>query len=740
MTAPGLTTVSANDLPGPMGPEQDWGATRPVDSPLDSLLDGDAHLGGFKAITDFAACVIPLLRALKWYGTARHIAESLPHFADTLDLTGLRNMMANLHYRSRPVRVRLDRIDPRGLPCLFVPDDAPSIVVIEKKGDNLHIFDSQGDAYTDIAPAPIDGTAYFFQSLEKDAKRTQQLARSSWFKRVADRFRPLVYHIFILTFFLNALALVTPLFVMAVYDQVVGTGSLRMLSYLAIGVAIALACDFFLRSVRSRILAFIGARLDNIVGNAVFKRIMFFPPALTERATIGAQVARIKDFESLREFFTSPIALMLFELPYSVLFIIVIGVLGGPVAFVPIVMLALYALLGAIMIPIIRSAMSVASRARARRQEFVVEALSNIRAIKYTGSVKTWLARNRTLSAEMAMSGYRTTKLAAVVNTLSHVLMVGAGISTIAIGVLRVFDGAMTIGAMVASMILVWRALGPLQIGFLSVTRVTQVRSSVDQLDNLMRFRTERDPDAQITPIKKVVGRVTFTRVSLRYNAEGDPALAGVSFEIVPGESVAIIGGNGSGKSTILKLLLGLYQAQAGSIRLDNQDIRQMDPLELRHAIGYAPQTADFFYGTIAQNLRLADPTASDRDLEDAARLAAMLDDIQALPRGFQTRIGDSRQGQLPSSFQQRLNLARCYVKKAPIMLFDEPGNGLDFEDDQAFMRTVQSLKGQQTIFIVTHRPSHMRIVDKVIWLEHGMVRLIGTPDEVRKHLPPDFL
>ncbi len=696
-------------------------------------------IGGFRSVTDFTFCVIPLLKALNWFGHAHHVAEALPHFADTLDLTGLRNMMANLHYRSTAVRISLDRIDRRALPCLFVPDDGPAMVVVRGDKDTLHIFDSMDEAYIDITPGGVQGTAYFFQTIANDPKAKKQ-QEGSWFKGVSDRFRGLVYQMFAVTFFLNVLALATPLFVMAVYDQVVGAGSLTMLAYLSIGVTIALGCDLFLRRVRTHILSFIAARIDNIVGNAVFKRIMFLPPTSTERATIGAQIARIKDFESLRDFFTSPVVLMMFELPFALFYILIIALLGGPLAFVPIALLAIYGVVGAIMMPLVRDSMRKASRARARRQEFLVEALSNLRVLKYTGAVSQWLARYRQLSAETAVTGFKVARLAAVVNTVSHGLMVASGIATLAFGVVRVIDGNMTVGALVASMILVWRALGPLQMGFLSVTRLAQAKSSVEQLDSLMKFKTERDPDVQITPINTINGKITFSRVSIRYSAEADPALAGVSFEVKPGEVVCIVGGNGSGKSTVIKLLMLLYQPQAGSVRIDNQDIRQMDPLELRHAVGYCPQSSEYFYGTIAQNLRLASPTASDLELEEATRLAGVYDDIMALPEGFRTRIGDSKAGQMPSSFQQRLNLARCYVKNAPIMLFDEPGNGLDYDDDQTFMRTVDNFRGTRTIMIVTHRPSHLRIADKVIWMENGMLRMMGPPDEVRKHLPADFL
>ncbi|MGB0671841.1 MAG: ATP-binding cassette domain-containing protein, partial [Rhodospirillales bacterium] len=280
------------------------------------------------------------------------------------------------------------------------------------------------------------------------------------------------------------------------------------------------------------------------------------------------------------------------------------------------------------------------------------------------------------------------------------------------------------------------------------MTRVTQVRSSIQQINNLMNLRAEREPNQQINPISRMKGHVSFSRVSLRYGADQDPALVGVSFEAQPGEVIGIVGSNGCGKSTVLKLLIGMYQPQAGSIRIDNLDIRQLDQVELRHAVAYVPQNAEFFYGTIAQNLRLSQPTATMEELEWACDKAGVLDEVMALQqgsgkwvrRGFDVRVGDSGAGQMPSSFQQKLSLARSYLKRSPIMLFDEPGNGLDFQGDQIFMRAVNELRGDTTMLIVTHRPSHIRICDKLLWLDGGAVRGYGPTEEVRAQMPKDFL
>jgi ATP-binding cassette subfamily C protein/ATP-binding cassette subfamily C protein LapB len=257
------------------------------------------------------------------------------------------------------------------------------------------------------------------------------------------------------------------------------------------------------------------------------------------------------------------------------------------------------------------------------------------------------------------------------------------------------------------------------------------MQRSISQINALMQLNDERGTKVIQTSYNRLKGKVQFGRVSLRYSSNADPALLGVSFEVKPGEVIAIIGHNGCGRSSTLKLMLGMHHPQAGKILIDDRDVRQTNSIELRQSIGYAPQTCQFFFGTIAQNLRLAHPTATDTELEEAAAMADVLAEIRALPKGFYTRIGDSQVSQMPASFQHRLNLARTFLKKAPIMLFDEPESGLDFGNDQVFMASIRKIRGNATVFLSTHRPSYMRLADQVVWLVNGRVHLAGPPDQV---------
>ena len=231
-------------------------------------------------------------------------------------------------------------------------------------------------------------------------------------------------------------------------------------------------------------------------------------------------------------------------------------------------------------------------------------------------------------------------------------------------------------------------------------------------------------------PRRELSGNIAFSFVSHRYAADSDPVLFGVTCVIKSGEIVAVSGPNGSGKSSLLKLAAGMYRPQTGAVLLDGVDIRQIDPVDLRQNIAVVPQKSQFFYGTIAQNMRLAVPTATDDELIAATQEARAYEDVMSLPEGFATRLSEGVLNELPAGFLQKLALARAYVRKAPILLLDEPAQSLDEDGDKALMASIARMRGTNTVLYVTHRPSHMRLADRLIVMGGGKIQFDGPPDQ----------
>ena len=698
------------------------------------------EIGSFKAASSFAACMLPLLQALGWRGQTRYLFEALPHFADTLTLTELRNTLANLHYRTEPVKgVDLTTVDDRLFPCLFTNSDGKSYVLLNKDDDGIKVFDSELKSEVYLDEAEMTGDAYFIST--KHASQTNKendvQQQENWITELFLRFKKEIKELLWMTFLLNIFALLVPLFIMTVYDQVIPSQSGKTLFYLASGITFAILCEVALRIHRSKFVAYIGARVENIVATATFEKLLALPSIMTESAPIGTQVSRLKEFDVIKGLFSSTLVNVVLELPFVLLFIVVIAALGGFLALIPVAMMLIFLVIAMIMIPATKRRVAKSTKARAKRHGFLVETLTNLRTIKQTASEESWLQRYRDLSAETAYAQFKSSQVSFLLQSMAQAIMMGSGVATIGFGVLKVIDGSMTIGAMIATMALIWRVLSPLQNLFLTMTRLEYTLSSIKQINTLMKLKTEINPNPDNLSQREFIGHILFDRVSFRYRQGSEPALLGTSFEILPKEMLAVAGPNASGKSTVLKIILAMYQNQAGQVIIDGMDIRQINPLTLRQNIAYVPQESRFFHGTIAQNLRLSHPTASDEELLDACELANLTGDIDLLPKKLETRIGDHTVHGMPSGFKQRLSLARAFLKKAPILLLDEPGQTLDFEADKAFIDSLTKLKGTCTIIMVSHRPSHIKLCDKVLSLENGMVVNLGSPEELYPDTTP---
>jgi len=706
-----------------------------IDGLATALRQGS--LGSFEAKSPYAAALMPLLKGLGWRGTMRELSEALPHFADTLEITDLRNILATLGYSTvaRPTET-VAELDTRLFPNLLVTNDGRVLVLLGRDALEVDVFDCEAQREITVSVTELSGTAYLVkQTVVEQADR--QADKENWVKALFQRFRASMWQLVGLTLVVNILALAVPIFIMMLYDQVIPSGSSRVLLPLASGLAIALCFEFFLRTFRAKLIAFIGARIEHSVAVSAFGQILNLPANLTEGASLGSQVARIRDFDSIRDIFTSVLATVILELPFILIFISVIAFLAGWLAVIPVIMGLLFLLTWLLIGPALKKAVKTASSLKAQRHSFMVETVSNIRALKELNAEEKWQERYRDLSAEVAVAHHKTAQISFAFQSIGQTFLMIAGLAAIVWGVNLVIAGTITLGALIAISALTWRVLSPVQNLFLTLARAAQIQVALSQINQLMRMKTEGQALSTSSPVERHwQGAIGFQRVSFRYHQLAEPALLGVSLQVKPGEFIAVSGPNGSGKSSLIRMLLGLYRPQAGQITLDGLDLRQIDSLQLRQAIAYVPQTAQFFHGTIAQNLRLANPVATDEDLENACRMAGVLEDVEALPKGFEERIGDQNISQLNAGFRQKLSIARAYVKNASIIVMDEPAMMLDDDGDAALMDALRVLRGKATVFMISHRPSHIRLADKLILMNQGTIAAMGPPDVVIDQVP----
>ncbi|WP_395073600.1 peptidase domain-containing ABC transporter [Hyphococcus sp.] len=547
-----------------------------------------------------------------------------------------------------------------------------------------------------------------------------------------DAFAPHIRQIFLISFIVNLFALAPPIFVMSVYDKAIATKSYDVLAGLTIGIAVIVAGDFALRMIRVRLQAYLGARLDEQLNETAFRHLLHLSLSHTEDAPIGSQLTRLRQMTSLHEAFTGPLASALFDLPFIALFIAVIAIIGGPLVWAPISLMVIYAAVAAWAVPRTGALIRKSGETRSQLNNLTAEALTSQRAINDLAAEHIWLRRHRKLSAETSIANMKSRQMNFLLQTFSQSMVAIAGVGVLAVGVGMVLEGNLSSGALIAVMALSWRVLGPIRNIFLSSLTLGQTLQSLQQVDRLVRLPLEREPNGGPTIPRNFKGNIVADKVTFRYAGQREPSLRGVSFDIKPGELMCLYGRSGSGTSTMLRVLLGLHQQQAGSIFIDGLDLRQLDKGEWRQAIGVGLQSLDLFHGTVAQNIRLAQPDASDEAIEEiAAKLGIDLYYGNALDMGLETRCTTMARAAWPDALLSRINLARAFIKDAPIYVLDEPAATLDHVGEQALLSLLAEKRKASAIIMTTQRPSHMRLADKVVWMDRGAVRDIGPPDDI---------
>ncbi len=704
---------------------------------------------GINKVSAYADSLTFLLSAIDWRGQIAQVCEALPHMPSELDQIDLVNTMVNLGYHVSSSPLTLQNFDSRLAPCIFITDktshsDAIPLVLLpapELQGSK--VYNPVEETIRPLTDFPNHtGTLYIFSPLTQDLSSQDKISANVdenpfyWFRNISRRFNSIFRQTFLVSFIINILALASSLFVMVVYDKVIGSRSVETLQYLVVGALLAMGMEAILRYLRARSLAYFGVRVDAITSKIIFERLLFLPPRLIEGSSIPSQVARIKDFDSIREFFSGPTGISVLELPFSLIFLFTIAVIGGPLAVVPILLALCYCILAVVMLPRIQASTEKGAISSVKKQALLVETMQKSRAIKAHGLGDAWLKRFKILSGEAAISSFSSAFLTSLIEAFAYGLSIAAGVTTLTTGIWLAWQGNITTGGLIASMMLVWRVLTPLQAICNSLVRIRYIFRSINQVHKLIKTPPEgKISTVDIHPVQ-LKGEVSFNGVGLRYTSERSPIFSGLTFDIHSGEAIAIAGSSGSGKTSLLKLINGLYVPQVGSILIDGLDIRQRDPLQLRKNISYVPQVVELFHGSLEKNLRMVKPDASDQELLDALEWAGALKDVQSMPDGLNTYIGDYRSEQLSSILTFQLSIARGYLRDAPIMLFDEfPSAVLHETTGENFRKYVTSKHREKTILYVTDRTSDVLLADKLIYLPGNGQVLAGEPEELLQAL-----
>lgn len=688
--------------------------------------------------TNLGLLLAPLLRVSGWQGNVLALVDALPIGRRLILANDLLSVMTALGFNVSTQTCRISDLEASQIPGLFIPHQArgwqQGMVLVEKSDLGL-IWDDGRTQHKEIAEDRY-GTYYRFERTPAASSEEQAEAASTqtdWLRQFRERFNPLIWHALWLSFIVHMFSLAMPIFSMVVYDRVIGARATDTLPLLTAGVVGALAVEMVIRWFRLRIAAWIGTRSGIMVTAALFERLLYLPAPIIEQASISAQIARIRAFETVRDFITGPLFLSLLEAPFIVVLLLAIGWLSGPVIIVPIFTLAAYGLLILGLRRKWRIQGRTTAHTAAQKQQMLTEITSNLKLIQMAGMTdrleQRLMATTRKASQAQAEFNHTSSLIqftAALLTIVSVVVMVNWNLE-------RIWAGYMTGGALVATMILNWRLMNLMQTACSVLPQLEQVYAAIQQVRQIMNLKPERHADHAVTADISSGSRIQLHNVGLRYSRKTDPVFMGLTAEIKPGQIIAIYGANGSGKSSILKLLLGLYAPVIGNIRLDGSDYRQLDPRQLRRDMAYFSQSQEMLPGTIADNLRFIDPLAPDHKLRQALMWSDAWDAIAALPNGINTVIGEHGLV-LPEGLVARIRLARLYLSERPIILCDEiPTPLLNNETGERFRQFLERCRGNRTVIFVAQREDWLEFADQVIWLRPDGRPVIGKPNIASK-------
>lgn len=656
-------------------------------------------------------------------------AELLPRAAARAGLQG------------RLLRRSLDRIPAMSLPVMLLMRDGHSVILLAIEDDgSARIMPSESDGGEQLVPLEqlarqYSGLAFFAQPRHKyDIDHGDLIPRTkSWFRDTLKHSRKLYADAIAASFIISLIGMCIPLFVMNVYDRVVPNQATTTLWVLALGVAGAFIFDLVLKTLRGLCLDLAGKKTDLIISATLFERITGMSMA-NRPARVGSFAQSIHDFQSLRDFLSSLTLASLIDLPFTLLILAVIALIGGNMVLIPLLAFPIAAIIGWLLQRPLAEVMERTMALSSERQSILIETINGLDSVKTNNAQgerqHLWEHAIGTLSR----LELRARMLSSLAMNSTMFLQQMAGVMTIVYGVYKIIDGDLSMGGLIACYMLGSRALAPLtQISGL-LTRYQHARVTLDSINQMMELPQERQEQEKPLKRHQLKGAIEFRQVNFTYPGQEHPALRDVSLSIRPGEKVGIIGRSGSGKSSLAKLIMGLNQPESGNLLIDGMDVRQLDINDLRQRIGYVPQDIQLFAGSLRENLTSGARFVEDETILQAAERAGVHEFARLHPQGYELQVGE-RGLQLSGGQRQNVALARALLLDPAILLLDEPTSAMDNATEERIKKNLTEVCADKTLLLVTHRASMLSLVNRLVIVDRGRIIADGPKESVLEAL-----
>ena len=644
-------------------------------------------------------------------------------------------------------RKGLNEISDIMLPCILLLKDKKACLLreldIDKDRAVIQLPETGGKEVLSIEELEALYVGYLFlvkQEYRGDMGLDVHLHdnKSHWLWQTVKDSAPIYRDALIASVLVNLFALVSPLFIMNVYDKVVPNLAFDSLWVLAIGAGIAYIFDLILRQLRSYLIDVAGKKVDIIVSSKLFAKAIGIP--LEKRSpSVGGMAKQLGEFDSIRDILTSATITTLVDLPFAFFFLTIIYIVAGDLAIIPLlggIIIIGYTL---IMQPKLKAAIDESNKFSGLKHGHLIESLASIESIKSSGAEglvqKSW----QQMIGHTANWQLKSKKITTSVTNVATFVVQTSVIFVVILGVYRVAENEISMGGIIAAVILSSRAISPMaQLAGL-MTRGNQTASALRQLDELMTQEDEFENKGHLVSRQRLMGQISAHHMGFSYPGAERPILHPLSINIAPGERVAIIGRNGSGKSTLAKLLVGLYKPTKGSLTYDGLDSEQIHPSDLRRNFGYLPQDITLFHGTIRDNILFGTRQVTEHQLIRAVQLSGVNLFTNLESEGLDQQVGEGGRA-LSRGQRQTISLARATLNDPPVLLMDEPTASLDARAEKQFIHAMHNVSKDRTLLLITHKMHLLNLVDRIIVLDRGHIVADGPKTEVLKKLNDGLL
>lgn len=714
-----------------------------VSDPISNLVDNSHHKSWHAGehnphFDPLLQCVVAIAKIFGTTTTPQALSAGLPLENNVITPALLPRAAARAKLTAKIAKRNLADLRKNLLPVILLLKDRQACILLEWLPDNRAQvrFPEAGESAVILSRDELEsqyaGVAFFVRpvfNFDQRTPETGQIKSRHWFWGVVLQNWRLYRDSLIAAALINLFALGLPLFSMTVYDRVLPNRAQETLWVLAIGVSLMLLFDMLLRTVRSHVLDTAGKRIDVILSAKIMGKVLGMKMA-DRPLSVGSFAANLRAFESVRDFIASVSITTLVDIPFIFIFFLALSWISPWLIIPPLISIFLLIISGLLVQQKMRELVDVTQRAASQRNATLVESLVGIETIKVMTAESSFQRKWEHSTIFLAQNGAKLKFLSAAVMNLAQAMQQFVTIAILVLGVYLLIDQQVSMGGIIAASMLAGRAMAPFgQITGL-LMQYHHAKNGLESIESHMQTPSERADDKPFLHRSRFQGQIEFKKVSFTYPGQSQETLTKVSFKIQSGERVAFIGRVGSGKSTIQKLILGLYQPTEGSILIDGIDMRQIDPAELRRAIGYVSQDVNLFFGSLKENIALGAPFADDQGIIDAAELAGVAEFANRHPQGFDMAIGE-RGESLSGGQRQAVGIARAVLNDSPILLLDEPSSAMDHQSEDGLKARLRRFSAGKTVVLVTHRNSLLELVDRLIVIDNGQIMADGPKGQV---------